>query len=270
MKQTTYRSCDLANFHLQEYLYQLIQNRALTDLPHNHDFYEIIFVLRGHAVHNVDGVTFRLEENQLMILQPKNIHYFERQSAQLEIFSLSLLPKKLEAFLSAYDFTPAYAKIYEVQNQSLRKEIRGLPTKTSVEQKNSVNTIITDFLTGIIRTDLLTDKAIPQHLQAALKEIRKPEHLSGGVEEMAKLAGCSRVHLCRLTKKYYHQTPLGLLHNIRMELAAAYLESTSFTIETIAELIGLSSVSQFHAAFKKHYRCTPNDYRKAMYPHPLL
>ena len=96
----------------------------------------------------------------------------------------------------------------------------------------------------------------------AIEKIRRPENIAGGVEKLAELAGYSRTHLGRLIKSHYGKTAVQLLHDIRMSLALEYLEKTSFTIEKIAEYIGLSSLSQFHSSFKKYYNCTPSVYRK--------
>ena len=137
-----------------------------------------------------------------------------------------------------------------------------LPTVLHNKQKLLINTIIADLFSEIIKNEPLKNNVTPDNLLVAIEKIRRPENISGGVEKLAELAGYSRTHLGRLIKNFYGKTAIELIHDIRMSLALEYLEKTSFTIEKIAECIGLSSLSQFHSSFKKYYDCTPSAYRK--------
>ena len=259
---TTYYSKDFETFNKNGYLYQLINNRILTNVPHRHNFFEIVFILSGHVIQNIDGESKPLKTFQFTVLSPENTHFFEKQSADLEFFSLSVLSENFLKFLTAYHFSPIYGKTYTVKNERLVEEILQLPTKTTNRQKLSVHTIIGDLLAEIIRNHPTYNDIAPNQLHVAIEKIRQPENIIGGIERLAELAGYSRVHLCRLTRAHFGVTPIELLHDIRMHLACEYLESTTLTIEMIAEKIGLLSVSQFHAAFKKYYHCTPYEYRK--------
>ncbi len=258
----TYHSNEYSPFDNDGYLYQLIKNRTLVSIPHRHDFFEIVFVLQGNATHNVDGVSTEIKQGQVVFLAPSNVHYFEKQSHNLDVFCLSILSEKFAKFLSAFDFAPVYGKNYTLKNPQLQKEILRLPTMLAQRQKLLINAIVTDFFSEIIRSEPIENAGVPRNLQAAIEQIRRPEYIGDGVEKLAELAGYSRMHLGRLIKRHYGKTPVALLHDIRMSLAAEYLEKTSFTVEKIAENIGLSSLSQFHAAFKKRYGCTPYAYRR--------
>ena len=257
-----YLSKDYPNFNLDGYFYQLIKNRTLVETPHKHDFFEIALFIKGNAVHNVDGESYAITEGQFVFLNPNNTHHFESQSDKTYVFSLSILSEKVAKFFSTLDYTPIFTKIYTVKNARVIKEIERLPTMQKPRQKLIVNTIITSLLTEAILSDSTENANVPLNLQIAIDEIRRPEHISGGVEKLAKLAGYSRMHLGRLIKTHYGKSPINLLQDIKMSLATEYLEKTSFSIEKIAELVGLSSVSQFHSAFRRKFGCTPNAYRK--------
>ncbi len=258
----TYLSKDYPSFNLDGYFYQLIKNRTLVETPHGHDFFEIALFIKGSAAHNIDGEKHFINEGQFVFLNPNNVHYFEGQSDDAYVFSLSILSEKLAKFFSTIDYTPVFTRIYNVKSKRVIKEIERLPTMAKPRQKLIINTIITDLLTEAILSDSNENTNVPATLQIAIEKIRRPEHIGGGVENLAKLAGYSRMHLGRLTKAYYGKSPIGLLQDIKMSLATEYLEKTSFSVEKIAELVGLSSVSQFHSAFKRKFGCTPNAYRK--------
>ena len=52
------------------------------------------------------------------------------------------------------------------------------------------------------------------------------------------------------------------LRQRRMERAAELLHTPGLSLETVAQAVGYSSVSQFAAAFRRHYGVTPGRYRK--------
>ncbi len=259
---TTFLSKSHPSFTANGYLYQLVKDRKLTKVKHNHDFFELFFILQGEVEHNVDGQMKKMREMDFTFLAPKNMHFFEGQTADAYVFSLSLTPEKFARMLSAADFSPAYGKVYTAKNKRFLKELPQIPTFENNRQKLLVNAFVMDLLTEIVKNNLPFDKEIPHPLQLAVEQLRRPEHIGGGVGKLAELTGYSRMHLGRLVKKYYGKTPAALLHDIRMSLAAEYLEKTSFTLERIAEDVGFASVSQFHAAFKTQYECTPSVYRK--------
>lgn len=259
---TTFLSENYPNFNDNGYLYQLIENRKLIAIKHNHNFFEMLMILRGNATHNIDGNAFVMQELEFVFLNPSATHFFENQSEDAYVFSLSITSEKFTRILSAFEFSPIYGQIYKVKNRRLIKQLSHLPSANIAHQKFLINSIIAAFFSEIIDNNLPYDNEIPRPLQNALEKIREPEYIRGGVEKLAELAGYSRMHLGRLTQKYYGKKPSQLLHDIRMNLAAEYLVKTSFTLEKIAEDIGFSSLSQFYVVFKRQYNCTPNSYRK--------
>lgn len=260
-KFVIYCSTNIPTFNENEYLYQIVKSRILTDIPHAHDFFEIICVLRGSAIHNIDGNNISMQALDFTILSPNNIHYFIKQSNDLELFSLSILPSKFTKFLSTYELSFQYGKNYKITNSYFTKEIYRLPSFPPKKQRLIINTILGYLLSEVIISDPLDSSSIPFNLQVALEKFRRPEYIIGGVKTLAELVGYSQCHLERLIKKYFNKKPIQLIQELRMQLAAEYLRNTSFTIEQIAENIGLASLSQFHSAFKKYFNCTPHRYR---------
>ena len=52
------------------------------------------------------------------------------------------------------------------------------------------------------------------------------------------------------------------LNMVRMEKAADLLADSSFSINQIAELCGIPNTNYFHRQFRKHYNCTPLEYKQ--------
>jgi AraC-like DNA-binding protein len=54
----------------------------------------------------------------------------------------------------------------------------------------------------------------------------------------------------------------ALLSDIKKQLAQAYLQETSFTINEISYLLGFSEASAFHRAYKRWFGINPSQYRQ--------
>ena len=258
----TYLSKDYPSLNKRGYLYQIVQNRALTNVRHDHDFFELFIILNGTAVHFLDGKTTEIKELEFVFLEPKNIHCFKKQSNDLHAFSLSILPAKFMSFLSAFGFTPIYGKVYTCRNREIIKEIQHLPSAHSSMQPFLINAIVGGLLSEIIKNNELQLDNAPQPLLSANEKFQQPQYISGGVKTLSDLSGYSRMHLCRLIEKHYKKTPVSFILDIRMKLAAEYLLNTTYSVEKIASSVGFLSISHFYAAFKNYYGCTPKQYRQ--------
>lgn len=79
----------------------------------------------------------------------------------------------------------------------------------------------------------------------------------------AKLAMTSRTLRRRLNQEGVSFS--GLLDEVRNKLAKKYLDSSSFTVDDITELLGFSDTANFRSSFKRWNGVTPSAYRSGAY-----
>lgn len=89
------------------------------------------------------------------------------------------------------------------------------------------------------------------------KNIHNPE-LSNTC--LARQIGISEVYLRKLFSAHYNITPKQYVLDVRIRKAKQMLRDTPFTIATIAEACGFSSVYHFCRAFKQRTGLTPTEY----------
>lgn len=259
---TTFYSRNFPAFQETGYHCKFISNRPLIHTAHCHDFFEFFLVLKGSVSHLCDEKVEKVNEGEFVFLSPQNTHSFNGQSTELSIFSLSITADRFTRFLSAFDFSPIYGQRYAIKNEKLLEHILHIPNTLNRNQILLLNSIVANIFSEIIQNGALENTSIPHILQLAIEKFRSPENIGLGVGRLAELAGVSRMHLGRLLKQYYAKAPKDFIHDLRMRLAAEYLEKTSYTLSTIAQNIGFNSLSRFHSAFKQYFKCTPNSYRK--------
>ena len=89
----------------------------------------------------------------------------------------------------------------------------------------------------------------------------QPEH-AWSVESLAECCFMSRSKFALLFNTVVNQTPLAYLQQHRLRLASQHLRLGQLSIQQIAYRVGYSSETAFSQAFKKHYECTPSQYRQ--------
>ncbi len=92
------------------------------------------------------------------------------------------------------------------------------------------------------------------------------------LQALAKIAGVSGEHLCRLFNRYTGLGPLETYRLARLERAAGLLGKTALSVKEIADRVGYSDPYQFSKSFKAIYGVSPRHYRaqvEAGEPSPL-
>ncbi|MCW3160300.1 helix-turn-helix transcriptional regulator [Chryseobacterium oryctis] len=94
------------------------------------------------------------------------------------------------------------------------------------------------------------------HLAASLinENIKKPLT----IEEISKRVGINQTKLKKLFKEIFGCTIFTYLQTIRMNNAKTYITDSELTIDEISQLSGYTSISNFSAAFKKHFGFSPS------------
>lgn len=105
------------------------------------------------------------------------------------------------------------------------------------------------------------EKQIPDLLHPVMKYME--EHIQDPTLSnvtLAKHIGISEVYLRKLFQAHYHTTPRQHLLDIRIRKAKQMLVETPFTVATITEECGFSSVYHFCRSFKQRTGKTPTQY----------
>lgn len=87
-----------------------------------------------------------------------------------------------------------------------------------------------------------------------------PEQIK--LNELAKIAGVSEQHLCRLFKKNFQLRPMEYLAQVRVQHAKDLLVYSNKTIGEISDETGFQNGSYFSVVFKRYENMTPGEYRR--------
>ena len=102
--KVSYLKSEYVNF-VNDYYLQLTDGKTLSPHPHIHDFYEIIYVLSGSCIQNVNGTDILCPVGSIFIVKPMDVHFFSSQEKNTNIMALSIKKEEFEKFLFCFSIS---------------------------------------------------------------------------------------------------------------------------------------------------------------------
>ena len=94
-----------------------------------------------------------------------------------------------------------------------------------------------------------------QHIQEHFRRLKS-------LEQIAAECRFSGAYLCRLFRRFDHQSPYQCLLRLKMNLAADRLQQPGVLVKQVAEQAGFNDPFQFSRAFKSVFGMSPDAFRK--------
>ena len=253
--------------------YAYIENPRGMTQPHHHNDFEIYFLLSGNRKYFIQNTIYTLRPNQIVIFKPNIPH---QVTVNLNIpYERQLLYIAPTFFSEILNNNPSIEKIVNKQFFNLSNEnfteALGFITKINEEFKkndkyslDSIRNIISELLIFLDRnndtSNIIIDKS-DLRIQTAINYIL--EHYSEPIS-MSECAKVASMNYHAFSKAFQKITAIGFkefLTRLRIDKAIELLETTTYSITKIAELVGFSSDNYFSTAFKSLHNITPREYR---------
>ena len=108
---------------------------------------------------------------------------------------------------------------------------------------------------GAERLAFTTYQQARAHIQEHFRRLKT-------LEEISAECHVNNAYLCRLFRRYDHQSPYHLLLRLKMNIAAKQLHQPGALVKQVAEEIGFSDPFHFSRAFKRVFGLSPDAFRK--------
>jgi AraC family L-rhamnose operon regulatory protein RhaS len=113
---------------------------------------------------------------------------------------------------------------------------------------------------NIVLNESLTDSS--RSVTYFLKELEKKLSETWTIELMAQSAGVGLTRFTHHCKRLTNLTPMRYLTMRRLEMSKKILiENPNHTVGEVAYMCGFTTSQYFSTVFKKHEKCSPNEYR---------
>lgn len=231
---------------------------------HWHEFYEIEYIVSGHAVQTINGIEYEVGPGFSVLVTPADMHSYKNVSKEdfLTIhnakFSPFILPPELQTMLNNIT-SPLCGHC---------PEVGPLLDKILIEYNGNDlarNHYIISCITQICILLFRCCEEVPNYVSSPDREmilyIREHFLEPISVETVAQI-----VHLSPNYFSEYFKTHMGTgfsayVKNLRLEFAANLLLTSNLSVKEVAAKSGFNSLTHFFISFKSIYGTTPEEFR---------
>ncbi len=246
---------------------------------HWHVEYEIIRILKGKFIINLDEREYETSEGDIIFINSGTLHGGIPKECIYEciVFDINMLYKKdnisskyikeiinqevlLEEFY-AYRSSNIYPVIWQLFD-AIRDKKTGYEMITLGCFYQFIGTILNENKYSFNSLQSPYNQKRIVILKQVLEVIESSFHTTLTLEQLSKTAGMSPKYFCRFFQEMTHKSPFDYLNYYRIERACHQLLYTAENITDIAYNCGFNDLSYFIKIFKKYKGITPAKYRK--------
>lgn len=253
---------------------------------YNTGVFDIIVVVKGKLSIGEEHKQWEIGESEALILRPDLYHYgvsdctadtiihwihFHTSAVWAEHESMQEYLQNLLQLKDQYEAMPNHLiNPISIPKHSCLTE-RALAYVKELIQLADEPKAIASWKQQTVFQQLLQYLDLEQSLQQDITAIKIAEHVAQFLKENYQLQLSNELlqqqfnfhpnYLARCMRKHYGVTPLEYLNKLRLDKAKKLLLNTDYSIETVAEQIGME-LSTFSNSFKHKEGVSPSQYRK--------
>lgn len=243
--------------------------------PHWHNEIEINFVLKGSVYYIVNGVSYRVSQDEMVIVDSSVIHSgrcCEGSTVEETHAEIMTLQINKDVFHYAHYDTPAFqVHLPRSQNAKLRSVMTEI--WTIYQQKMPYYELLLNAQILKLCYCMLTEHCVQEkktgasyhmarEMKRAIQYMEEHSLEKLRLEDVANLIHYNPSYFSRRFHQYTGFTFNEYLNRCRTNAASRMLLETDKTISEIALACGFPNVCSFITYFKRQYQATPEKYRK--------
>lgn len=271
---------------LPELPLRIFNFRQPDDIPHMHNFHELVLVRRGRGVHLTESGESPIRRGDVLLIPPGVMHTYG-ETEKLEIANVLFIPGELALPLAELADTGGYRLLFppsanfpgsgtqvgalSLDDAQLRRA-EGEMGAMLIEQQHR-NPGWSYFLRLRFMALLgLICRARPEQAAAGEDEFDRLSRVTEYIEchfsepltleALAAVGGRSKCTLIRMFRRAFGRTPIGYLLELRLERAAGELRNTSLPVSEIATRCGFPDSNYFTRFFRRRHGVSPRAFRK--------
>ena len=245
---------------------------------HSHPFSELFYVINGQGAFLAEGSEFPVKKNDMVIINP-HVQHTEKSlpGAPLDyivlgIEGLSFSFGRLATARAGVSSQPTPDTVYKhnMSKTNVYSYLNSMLEEITEQQEDYeavCQNLLEVLLICILRSGSLS--VVPDNSRLLNRECTQiKNYLDANYSEditldtLSALTHMNKYYLAHTFTKYMGLSPINYLLQKRIQEGKSLLESTSYSIAQISDLLGFSSQSYFSQAFRKATGMTPMQYRK--------
>jgi len=257
----------------------LLNGESVSDF-HLHEFAEMLLLVKGTLMHEVNGSHHILSPGALVFVRPYDVHRLLPVNSARAVFASLMISSAALRDLMAYLAAPVIANRFNTapeapcvllefeEARALMLQMESISTEQALNPENSTpmaRALAAQLFARYLgRTEALQNenRMPPVWLAKLREEVEGWDDLKHAVQRIHARSRCHSSHLCKTFRTYYNETPTDFLNRLRLRKAARLLSEPDAKVVAVAAELGFDSVSHFHHLFRRCFGLTPAAYRR--------
>lgn len=246
---------------------------------HAHDWIEMIYIIRGEGLLQVNGEEYPFQKGSLMRLFPFHIHALKKTTEIPVEYVCCRFPLAVLLYLDV-NFSKRYSSYYILEHlaplvelprenkDKIHQSFLEIITENKLKNEYSNNLIIAELTRITIYFERASQQLEMRKLASNKKSIWEAiqyMHLYFNQNiDAKKTAAAFQFSVSQLNHELYQVTGKSFtenLHEIRIRNACAMMAFPELSITYIHQYVGYTSSATFYRVFKKMKGTTPDAYR---------
>lgn len=252
---------------------------------HRHSYFEIIFILKGNGIHNINGNTFEYSTGDVFLLGPEDYHNFEineitefcfvRFNDSIYKINTDEKDNLWQQVMNTLLYTSSQSRGTIVHDKQEKRKLHSLLAVLEEENENNQSKYFDSIRTSLMRSIMVilarnlfgqapANPVLKDSVEAILgyikQHIYEPTKLS--IEHLAAVFNYAPDYISIFFKKHTGESIKQYITKYKMELIEIRLLYSQLTIGEIANEFGYIDESHFCKQFKKFKGSTPSTFRK--------
>lgn len=253
---------------------------------HKHTYFEIIFILEGNGIHNINGNLYQYTEGDVFLLGPEDFHEFEINDSTVFCFirfNESFHQKQLgekgypwQQTIDALLHTSSQSRGSIVEDKQEKQKLHQLLSVLESEYETQTSPYFEVIRDSLMRSMMMIlarnlfrqstakehqqDTSVASILQYVKQHIYNPNHLS--IEHLATIFHYSPAYISIFFKRHTGESLKQYITKHRIKLIETRLLYSACNLAEIADEFGFTDESHFCKQFKKYTGSTPSNFRK--------
>ena len=286
----------------RDYIYNVIDSdrtvsarihARLVDVPlHSHNYVEMMYVLSGSVNHVIDGVSYSLDEGQLLIMNRHVMHSIPASkggdlAVNFIIPHEAVSSHRFRGDESLRDLIDQDGKedgqprfsVYDVRTRAVTENIIENLLRDTILRPDPPDVIQRSVLRDSIALLFKYFELYPDSLLLSSSELTDGDpvrskiasyiqnsYRTATLTELSDLLEMSPTYVSRRVKELYGTSFTELVKERRFSEAEQLLLNTDVPVSAIAEAVGYENNSFFHRIFRQQYGISPSKWRKEKRP----
>lgn len=228
------------------------------------NYFSLQVVLEGELDVAKDGKHYRVSAGEAIVIPPGTVKLATGPAGKCLKRYVILNGQILSAFKRELSFDSVSVITQFCSDTFDRLFCRAFQLSSLADAKNAEEFSSLAFAIILYTAGKLRKSSLPSPIVACREYIENNIAKKITVEELARIACCSKSTLKWQFNKYFKMSPGRYLTSIRLDYANRLMEDSTLplSVKQIAVRCGYENPLYFSKVFKAHFQCQPSQYRK--------